>query len=266
MSTPVSQLHCSSYCLAKHFDFESLKHDFSKRYRTTLYRDVLYIDYEGDAFVFEFGVVVLWNLDHDSESRLLDALEPFRVQPLEYTLGDDFSYRVHAGKNHIAQDHIELKDADTMSLLAVSYGIAQSVELNELENSAEQTIADTASIPRNIARSGNSKLRSRDIAKMRGRLFLVQSDINLHHALMETPDFFWEYPELEELYLMTAKYLEVRNRTEILNKKLSVIHDIFDMLSDEQKHKHSSILEWIIIWLIAFEIVVFLFHDMFGLV
>lgn len=266
MGSDIELLQCNAYCLAKHFDYERLKEDFAGRYRTTLHRDVLHVDFDGDAFLFDFGVIVFWGMSHDNEVRLMDAMSPYLKSPFNDPLYDRFSYAIGCVHNRIHEDHIELKGDDIMSLLAVSYGIAQSLELNELENSAEQTISDTAPIPQNIAKTGSSHLRSRDIARMRGRLFLVQSDINLHHALMETPDFFWEYPEWEELYLMTAKYLDVRVRTDILNKKLSVIHELFDMLADEQKHRHSSVLEWIIIWLIAFEILVFLLHDILKLV
>jgi uncharacterized Rmd1/YagE family protein len=263
METEVEALQCNAYCLAKHFEFDRLKADFGNRYRTILHRDVLHVEYEGDAFVFDYGVIVFWGMSHDNELRLMASMEPFLKGPLKEPIFDHFTYTLGNVHNRVREDHIEIKGNDIMGLLAVSHGIAQSVELNELEISAEQTISDTASIPQNIARTGSSHLRSRDIAKMRGRLFLVQSEINLHHALMETPDFFWEYPEWEELYLMIAKYLEVRNRTDILNKKLRVIHELFDMLADEQKHRHSSVLEWIIIWLIAFEILVFLVHDIF---
>lgn len=266
MDPDTDLLQCNAFCIAKNFDFSRLKEDFASRYRTTLYKDVLHIDLDGDAFVFDYGVIVFWGMAHDNEVRLMAAMDPFLQDRLEEPLFDRFTYSVGNSQNRIREDHIELKDEDIMGRLAVSHGVAQSVELNELEIHAEQTISDTSTIPQNIARTGSSHLRSRDIAKMRGRLFLVQSDITLHHALMETPDFFWEYPELEELYLMTAKYLEVRSRTEVLNKKLSVIHDMFDMLADEQKHRHSSVLEWIIIWLIAFEILVFLLHDVIGIV
>jgi len=53
---------------------------------------------------------------------------------------------------------------------------------------------------------------------------------------------------------MAANYLEIRQRTEVLSKKLETIHELLEMLADEQKHLHSSTLEWIIIWLIAVEI------------
>lgn len=36
------------------------------------------------------------------------------------------------------------------------------------------------------------------------------------------------------------------------------------LVADELRHQHSSALEWIIILLIAFEILVFIFHDWLG--
>ncbi|MFT4940233.1 MAG: putative Rmd1/YagE family protein, partial [Paraglaciecola sp.] len=72
-----------------------------------------------------------------------------------------------------------------------------------------------------------------------------------------TPEFFWEYPEFESIYNLAARYLEIHTRVDLLSKKLATIHELFDMLADEQKHQHSSFLEWIIIILIAVEIVMF---------
>ena len=34
------------------------------------------------------------------------------------------------------------------------------------------------------------------------------------------------------------------------------------MIADEQKHSHSSMLEWIIIWLIAIDIVIILIQEL----
>ena len=56
---------------------------------------------------------------------------------------------------------------------------------------------------------------------------------------------------------MTSRYLDIRPRVELLSNKLDVIHELFEMLADDLNHKHSSFLEWIIIILIAFEIVTF---------
>jgi len=63
------------------------------------------------------------------------------------------------------------------------------------------------------------------------------------------------------LYNITASYLDIKPRIEVLNKKLEVIQDLLNVLADEQKHKHSSFLEIIIIVLITFEIILTIITD-----
>ena len=251
---------CIAICHAKRFDFEALKNHLVESRRATFYRDALHLEEEGDVFLFPYGVMVFWGLELDSEKRLMDEIGPFCIEPLAQPVSDTFQYALDSEQNRIHDDFIYLKEDDVLNKLAISHGIAQSVKLGELEAYAETTIDETAHIPRNMAKTGSSQLSRRAIARMRGQLFLVESDIHLHYALLDTPEFFWEYPEVEELYLLSARYLEVQPRTEVLNRKLQIIHEMFDMLADEQKHKHSSLLEWIIIWLIAIEIVLFFVH------
>ncbi len=258
--------HCIAHVLAKRFDFDALHRQLSANHSSSLYRGALHLGDVGDSFIFPYGVVVLWGVDHDQEQRLLAELKPFLIEPAPSPMNDLFDYSLDSEQPRIHNDHISLTGDLMMERLAVSHGLAQSVKLLELESYAEQTIEETAHIPRNMASSGNSRLKRRDIARMRGRLFLVESDIHLHHALLDTPEFFWEYPELQGLYTMTVKYLDVVPRIEVLNKKLTVIHEMFGMLADEQKHHHSSLLEWIIIWLIAIEILIFLLHDLMGII
>ena len=43
----------------------------------------------------------------------------------------------------------------------------------------------------------------------------------------------------------------------MLKNRLEVIQELLEMMADEQKHSHSNMLEWIIITLIAIEIVLF---------
>lgn len=263
-----SSNRCTAKALARQFDFTAMREQLARNHRLSQIRNALHIeDTDGDVFLFDFGVAVFWGTDFDSEKRLLDEIGDFYVDELPEAISDDFTYEYTEGSEaRIRGDHITLAHDDTMTRLALSHGIAQSVKLAELETYAERTIEGTAHIPRNMAESGSSRLSRKEIARMRGRLFLVESDILLHHALLDTPEFFWEYPELEGHYRSMASYLDVTPRVEVLNKKLQIIHDMFDMLADEQKHKHSSLLEWIIIWLIAIEIIIFFLHDFFKII
>ncbi len=258
---------CTTYALARKFNFKAMREQLEGQHRVGQHRNALHLENaESDIFLFDFGVVVFWGTSFDAEKRIIDTITPYLIEPLDEAIIDDFTFDLGSAETRIRADHITLSNEDPMTKLGYSHGIAQSVKLAELEKYAEQTIENTAHIPRNMAHSGSSRLNRREIARMRGRLFLVESDILLHHALLDTPEFFWEYPELEEYYRRAASYLDVTPRVEVLNKKLQIIHDMFDMLADEQKHKHSSLLEWIIIWLIAIEILIFFLHDFFKVI
>ena len=53
---------------------------------------------------------------------------------------------------------------------------------------------------------------------------------------------------------MTVKDLEIRSRTQTLNRKLDIMHDLYQILGDELNHRHTAKLEWIIIILIMIEV------------
>ena len=89
-----------------------------------------------------------------------------------------------------------------------------------------------------------------------GELFITRNSINLNMDILDTPEFFWEYPELEPTYLLMANYLDVRTRVEILNQRLNVLRDLFEMLGSELNHSHSNRLEWTIILLILIEVII----------
>jgi len=259
---------CTGYVLSRSFDFEGMASELQQCQYFQRHKEALQVtDFQWDVFLFEYGVIVCWGTNLEAEARLKGRITNFFIDVLPEPITDYFTFsHENDARQLIKHDHITIDEDDSMVKLAVSHGIAQSLKLAELELYAEKTINKTSYIPRNMAKTGSTQLSRKDIARMRGDLFLVESDILLHHALLDTPEFFWEYPELEGYYNRTATYLDVKPRVDVLNKKLQIIHDIFGMLADEQKHKHSSILEWIIIWLIAIEIVIFLVHDFFKII
>jgi uncharacterized Rmd1/YagE family protein len=129
------------------------------------------------------------------------------------------------------------------------------VKLIQFENAIESSIKTNSNIPIHLANSGKINLTRKDTAKKIGELFIVKSMINLHYDLLDTPEFFWDYPEYELYYQKVTNYLDIKARVDVLNKKVEVIHELLDMLGHEQNHKYSSFLEWIIILLILFEII-----------
>ncbi|WP_432740970.1 RMD1 family protein [Methylobacter sp. G7] len=255
MPTNKSIKQCVAYCLAQRFDISALAKQLSDSALIRLIKGALLIeDNQSWSVVFAYGAVVHWNVSSEQQIKLHHLLLDHAENILAAAEEDHFTFILDCPITRIIEDHLEIESSDPIVIFSLSQGMAQSIKLASFETNAITTINNTSYIPKSLAKTGKINLSRHQIAKIRGQLFLTKSDIILNYDLLDTPDFFWEYPEYEVFYGITAKYLEVSPRTDVLSKKLETIRELFEMLADEQKHRHSSILEWIIIWLIAFEI------------
>jgi uncharacterized Rmd1/YagE family protein len=247
-------------CIAEHFQFGSLFEHLSGQTHAARIRDVISLTPEGGkrAFVFDYGVCVLFEYDYESEKRLLDQLRKFAINPRGNYVEEELNYQLCGEQGiKIRHDWIEIDNLSELSCLALSHAMAQSIKLSFFEASIEQTIKKTKYIPETLAQKGTIALSRKKLARERGRVYLEKSHIILQFNLLDTPEFIWEYPELDHYYQALSRYLEITPRATILKDRLEVIQELLEMMADEQKHSHSSMLEWIIIILIAIEIVLF---------
>lgn len=261
-------MECRAYCTAASYQLKPLYDRFSTRSKTTFYRDVVHASIplgneSANIFFFSYGLVIFWSLNEGECKAYLELIKEFEVQPLEDIETDEFTFTT-GNTPKIVEDEIILPNFDSLSFLAVSYGIAQSVKLSAFENAVRKSYDNTKHIPEQLAKFGHIPLSRRQIRCKMGQLFLDRNSVNLHVDVLETPEFFWEYSELEPLYIMTANYLELQPRVEILNHRLGVVHELFEMLGNELNHQHSSRLEWTIIILIVIEILLALHRDIFS--
>lgn len=218
------------------------------------------------AFVFPYGVVIVWGSGHLFPiEREIDHALKGKLSASERLL-DEFDVVVEQGKKLVHEDIIYLPEEETNIMLAISHGIAQSLRLSRLEDEILKLMNVNKQIPEDLARKGKIHKSKKQIAKLRGELYLKKSRMSFEYTILDKPEFFWEYPEYDEYYTKTIEYLELNPRLEILAKKFQTIDEILSILADELNHRHSSRLEWIIILLIMIEIVIFFLQDVFKVI
>ena len=212
---------------------------------------------EAHVFFFSYGCVVMWGLSQHAEEQLVELLKGDYAQgPLPQDEVDDFGYVLtpNADKTVIHKDLLRLATTGLSEKLAVAFALAQSAKLGVFEATVEQTIQNTRSIPERMARDGKISLGRKQITKQIGQLFVDRASINLHSDILDNPDYFWEDDEWLPAYARVSKYLEITRRAEVLNKRLDIIKELFDMLASEYHNSHASMLEWIVIVLILIEV------------
>ncbi|KAF9189922.1 hypothetical protein BGZ51_009134 [Haplosporangium sp. Z 767] len=213
-----------------------------------------------EVFYFDYGVVVIWGMSEQEESRLLQELSRFEEEKLddEDVETEEFSYHYNSQyQPRIYNDVITLKSAGNyMVKLTISHAIAQSVKMTLFEGLIENTINATKHIPQTMAETGKVPMSRIAITKKIGQLFIMRINVNLVSNILDTPEIFWSEPSFQPLYSAIRGYLEIGQRVELLNQRTAVISDLLDMLKEHLTSSHGEQLEWIVIILIFFEIVI----------
>lgn len=218
-------------------------------------------DKEADIFFFSHGCFVSWNLKRREELELIQAIKPFSNELLDkietdyfsFTYGEETQLETHERFN---ADIITLESDNYQIKLAISYGLAESIKLEYYEEIIKNTIKKNSNLPELLAKTGKIPLSRKAISQRMGEIFIEMSSVNLNSSYLDVPEYFWRYPNLENYYTLAEQFLDITRRVTALNQRLDVLHQFFDMLTGQLQFQHSSMLEVIIILLIAIEIII----------
>jgi len=262
-------MECSAFCASTSYHTKNLFDAFRKRYQTSLIRDTVHVEipqthHTGHLFFFPYGALVCWGFSLKKGLEFLEEAKEFTHQACDLET-DEFTY-TYGDTLKIFDDEITLPNPDILTKLALSHGIAQSVKLATFEILTQKTMHHTRRIPDDLAQHGKISLSRKEIRRKMGQLFIDRNSINLHTNVLDLPDFFWDHSDLEPLYKAIANYLDIKNRNEVLNQRLDVIRELFEMLGNELNHQHSNRLEWTIIWLIVIEVIISVLSDVLRVV
>lgn len=264
-----SFLRCVSFCTAGSYDLLGLATFFKKKgYFTRIMRDVVHVTNvkrPGEIFFFNHGCFVCWGFKKHFEDKLLEYVRDFSIHPLKRVETDHFFYRYGNETSidtheKLRLDIITLGSEDPQVKLAISYALAQSIKLEAFEEAIQEAIRMNSHLPEEIASRGVISLSRRAIFKRIGEIFIARSSINVNIEFLDAPEFFWRNPNLEPFFIMTKKFLDIPSRVMALNQKLDVLQELLDILNSQVQHRHSSLLESIIILLIFVEIIISLFQ------
>ena len=259
-------------CFAREIQFPLMTEGLQKQFYDSIrlvqvYSEVIIVRYKSSVgnklrpcFLFRFGCVAGWDLSDVDKVNLTKLLTPYVSEMNSVVEEDDMDYCYH-DKPQIKQDVIHLTSDDTFELLAYSYALAQSCKCAVFETQVDQDIENTRGIPLALAKTGQISSDRRLVSRRIGELFISRFIINLHSDILDTPDIFWDFGTFAQHYNNCRNYLEVPKRVEILNQRLDIIKDLYDMLNSELEVKHGFQLEWLVIYLVFAEVFIEIFWN-----
>ena len=148
---------------------------------------------------------------------------------------------------------ISLKALSPVHVLIVADAIATSVILAHDEKNVSAVFDVIEPLARELAEHGRTPGGRRTILKHIGNALLVQHRVSGLVAVAEKPDVLWERPDLERFYARLEDEYELKERADLLTRKLTVISNTGQALADIIDTERSLRLERIIIALILVE-------------
>ena len=212
----------------------------------------------GLAVLFRYGVAVFIGLSVAEEAEFLERLSA-------RTFGKITPPEEEWAKIQVAKEAEEpipvggpilVREFSLERLLVVSDALAKSVVLGRDEREVSNVFDTIEPFARELATFGKTSRNRTDLLKLMGNALLVQHRLSGRVAVSEKPDVLWDRPDLERLYARLEDEYELSERAETLNRKLAVIADTATTLADIVDTKRSLRLEIIVVFLIAFEIVI----------
>lgn len=214
--------------------------------------------HDGAVTIFRYGVVVLFGLSVLEEDEVLQKLRSRVVRPIKIWEDETATIDIAADKDEqiLPGGPILVKAITPEHMVVIADALAKSVVLARDEREVSSVIDVIEPFARQLAEKGRAPGGRRTILKYVGNALLVQHRVSGRVAVGDKPDAVWDRPDLERLYARLQDEYELKERAEALSRKLAVISETAEVLTDMIDTKRSLRLETIIVVLILSEIAI----------
>jgi uncharacterized Rmd1/YagE family protein len=221
------------------------------------------INNEKNIFIYAFGVVILWGLLEKEEKSIIELIKKNCKNVINSDTNNNqevYLYRKGENFHFPVRNKIIIESNSIIEKLAISYALAQDTILSHYESDVSDTIEETKKIPIELRDHGTISLSHKEISRNIGLIFMKRSAVNLNRGVLDNPDIFREEGDEVENYYNTVRHqLEIDKRLEILDKRLMLLKELYDVLNSDVKSDGKFRLEWIVVYLILIEIFISLF-------
>jgi uncharacterized Rmd1/YagE family protein len=213
---------------------------------------------EGLVTLFRYGVAVIMCMSPQEEAETLRSLQPRLIRPVPVVEEETLLIEVAPDKEDqiLPGGPMILRNATPDRLIVIADALSKSVVLARDEREVASVFELVEPFARELAEGGRVTATRRTILKHIGNALLVRQRVSGRVAVAEKPDVVWDRQDLERLYARLQDEYELEERAETLSRKLSVIADTAEVLTDIIDTRRSLRLEIAIVVLIAIEIAV----------
>jgi uncharacterized Rmd1/YagE family protein len=215
---------------------------------------------EGLAVLFRYGVAVLLGVGESDERSLRERLAPLMEHRYRSPESEVLDVRIDAGATEgLQQGVLVLQSGSLDRLLLAAEALAKSLLLSHYEARLARDFDRIEPLALELERKGGIRGGTRAQVRRIGALLLIEHRMVGRAEVGDKPELLWDHPELERLNALLEDELEIRERLAALDRKLELAARTERTLVDLMGARHALRVEWYILALIAFEILLTLY-------
>lgn len=218
-------------------------------------------------YLYYFGGLVFINCSDDVQARCIEGLkqhlEQLKEQP-QLRFREEYRLEINpAVEATISNDRAVLPEFKQELLEIICFTVAKSVALEQIEERVD-TVLDEMGVMINRLGQGLLELPDKQLARLASTILNFKYTSIAHIMVLDKPEITWDNHEADRFYLTLSNLFELRPRYQEIKHKSETLLDVTDVFSSLSHARRSARLEWIIILLIAFEIVMTLWDKFWG--
>lgn len=215
------------------------------------------IDQNKFVYILDYGVVVFANLSNEEESEWLQKVKFHQGVSIDLKLREKYFLEIQPESNtlEVKNNVVILPELSTSAIQIIMLNVAQSVALEYYEIITGNLVSSTKEFILQLENKGKINISKKNLLKYIGQVLNVKNSIVDNLYILDDPNSVWENEKLDILNKKLKFNFEIMPRFKDVDYRLSIVENNLKLFTEVLNVKESSRLEWIIIILITFEIV-----------
>lgn len=217
------------------------------------------------VYVFKYGVVCFCNFTDDEVKEFLDRIVPYSKNLFELKLSEEFEVETNARENKFGYNKIEIVKPDIEVLRLIMLNVSQSVALDYYSEQTNLLLEETNYHTLSLERRGRLDISGTNLKKYIGKTLNLKNRIAENLYIFDSPPETWEDEDLNRMDLGLKRTFDLQERFRDIREGLEIIKENLELFKDLLQYRNSTFLEWIVIILVALEVLNLLIDKIFKL-
>ncbi|MBY0148254.1 RMD1 family protein [Neobacillus niacini] len=211
------------------------------------------------VLVFSFGSIVFINHSTPNEiTALLNYLHSFEPE-IDVSGADRYSddYSLHVKETEsieLTDEYVVVPEYESYYPELISTVLAKSVALEKTEEQLGH-INDKLETMIDRLEKGKLRIGNKELARTTAKIIRHEYNTLAYIMILDKPDITWTSSTAGDFYDRMHEFFELNDRYKILKSKTEILYNIMDGFSTISHSIRGLFVEWIIVILILFEIV-----------